>query len=330
MGKKTTVFKKMRTLALFLPTLLFSCQNPDDFDSKSTSGVTDDSLSSSLSLPSSTPSYDSDYESSESNPSSESSISSESSSSSSSASTEKYVTDGYWKGISLTSYGIEFRNELQAFIKAKKLKTIGYKSNTAILAKADADPDNSNNIISFYSGKSVSSWNKEHVWPNSRGTGDSGAGSDPHMLRACDSSINSSRGNTVYGTVSNTYDPASEGVQQYRGDASRIIFYTCMRYWDSPTKNTAHLHLTDTVPANKNIEGAQTNNEMGRISDLLNWNVTYKISDAEIRRNDVLEDLGFGRNPFIDYPEWVNRIWDITVKTSDIDTCYYRTSPLIA
>lgn len=143
------------------------------------------------------------------------------------------------------------------------------------------------------------------------------------MIRPSDPSDNSDRGNMVYGTVANTYDPASLGYPYYRGISARIIFYTCLRYWNKPTRNSKHLHLTDVAQPNS-ISAQNTDNQMGRISELLKWNEDYPIDEKELRRNDTLEKLGYARNPFIDHPEWVSKIWDVSVVTSDIDTCYYR------
>ena len=43
-------------------------------------------------------------------------------------------------------------------------------------------------------------WNREHVWPQSLGGGDtSGGGADLHHIRPSDAGVNSSRGNKKYG-----------------------------------------------------------------------------------------------------------------------------------
>lgn len=76
------------------------------------------------------------------------------------------------------------------------------------LQKSDADPDNSSNMIYFYTRNSVKktlsnggdSWNREHVWCQSLSNGhwgtDAGAGSDIFHIRPEYQSVNSSRGNT--------------------------------------------------------------------------------------------------------------------------------------
>ena len=91
-------------------------------------------------------------------------------------------------------------------------------------------------ISSFYTYTSATSWNREHVWPNSHGGGSGGdAGSpypdaDIHMPRPTISSENSSRGNSFFvegmNHSSNGWDPKTAGYDENsRGEAARITFY---------------------------------------------------------------------------------------------------------
>ncbi|MFN2424669.1 MAG: hypothetical protein ABR572_12935, partial [Cryomorphaceae bacterium] len=63
-----------------------------------------------------------------------------------------------------------------------------------ILKQSDRDPDNSQNVIQVYTGRSINGpqefnnnngWNREHVWPRSRGAFDTstGIGTDVHNLK---------------------------------------------------------------------------------------------------------------------------------------------------
>lgn len=71
----------------------------------------------------------------------------------------------------------------------------------------DQDPDNTNNVLLVYSGFSKPHdshhlvWNREHLWPRSRGLGTTGtvAGSDLFNLAPADPGVNSGRGNLAYG-----------------------------------------------------------------------------------------------------------------------------------
>ena len=78
------------------------------------------------------------------------------------------------------------------------------------LMQTDEDPDNSNNVILLYTGRSQAktykdnghngddAWNREHVWAKSRGFGGDpnqvrGPSTDIHHLRPCDRSVNTAR-----------------------------------------------------------------------------------------------------------------------------------------
>ena len=209
-----------------------------------------------------------------------------------------------WKNVDLTNYGIYLRDELADLINATSSKTIGYSSNNSILAKSDESPYTPGKVVPFYrDDHSVSSsWNKEHVWPNSRGAGESGPGADPQMLRPTNKSDNSDRGNNVYGVAgvdANTWDPASFGYEAARGESARIIFYTATRYGKSHG-----LYLNEDTSY---IKGKTK--YMGKLSRLIEWNNAYPVTAMEKLRNERLVKLGFARNPFIDCPNLANYIW---------------------
>jgi len=240
----------------------------------------------------------------------------------------------YWSGLTTdgSQYGNTFRSALQTIMKNKQTTSNpSYSSDTMwnVLAGADESPLDSSYIRSFYADPSTTTynvlktnhggtkgqWNKEHVWPNSRGAGESVVGNDPQMLRAAAVSLNSSRGNNMY-AASGAYDPASEGYTAARGEAARIILYTATRYYQmhgtgSKVGGTNGLELTN------NTSDATSNNTMGKLSDLLTWNNTYAVTTEEVKRNEYLTSAGYSRNPFIDHPDWANYIWDASgIRTS--------------
>ena len=119
---------------------------------------------------------------------------------------------------------------------------------------------------------------------------------------------NGSRGNSFYveGKKSPTsgWDPAMEsfGKESYRGDSARIIFYCC---------------IADTALTLVDLEDdATSNNTMGKLSDLLKWNLKYPVLEREQVRNEGAETLQGNRNPFIDHPEYACRIWGSTNSTT--------------
>ena len=163
----------------------------------------------------------------------------------------------------------------------------------------ETDPaDVSGKIICFYSGELISAtwdqgatWNREHVWPKSlsgdlyKKTDNSyrGAGSDMHMLRPTKSSINSSRGNKMFGTTGSCYEPRDE----VKGDVARILFYMSVHY-------------------DMDIEslGVASSIEM-----LLEWNKLDPVDEKEAARNEVVKSKQGNYNPFVDCEEFADLIW---------------------
>lgn len=163
------------------------------------------------------------------------------------------------------------------------------------LALTDADPNNSSNIILMYTGYSVSNkwdggntWNREHVWPQSLGWfKTTGAGADLHHIKPTNPSENSSRGNKLYGSTTNSkyYEPRDE----VKGDIARIIFYLMVRYEEADN------YTFKTVAESKEL--------------LLSWNELDPVDNFEKNRNEVAYSIQGNRNPFIDHPECANLIW---------------------
>ena len=88
---------------------------------------------------------------------------------------------------------------------------ISYDQVWNALKDTDQDPNNANNVILLYSGRSQSKttngggandWNREHVWAKSHGDFGTatGPGTDVHHLRPEDVSVNSARGNKDFDT----------------------------------------------------------------------------------------------------------------------------------
>lgn len=225
----------------------------------------------------------------------------------------------YYASIDDELMGEELLNALRALNAQKRTSTVGYSamgtSPSGQYKYTDYDPDTvkydangqpyGTACISFYSGHTMISWNREHVWPNTHGGNLVEA--DIHMPRPTIPSENGSRGHSFFieGMKSNKnegWDPAMEsfGEETYRGDSARIIFY-CMIA-------TNQLTLTDDGSRSANTK----NKEMGVISDMLSWNLRYEVLQREQNRNAGAQYLQGNRNPFIDHPEYACRIWGTT------------------
>ncbi|MCQ2742014.1 MAG: endonuclease [Bacilli bacterium] len=228
-----------------------------------------------------------------------------------------------WSGLDTGKYGAQFATELRNKMASVKTKSSSYDDLKTILCSSDLDPAGSGKMLGFYDATklnavwdSAATWNREHVWPDSRGVGKSGPGSDPHMIRPASVKINSSRGNSMYGESGSTYD-AGQYVEYYRGIAARIIFYTATYY--GKASGGGSLFLTN--------ETSVVTNAMGRISDLLKWNAKYPVQPSEIVRNEYLYANGYGRNPFIDNPEFASYIWTVdSSKGGNNSNNYVRTT----
>ncbi len=223
----------------------------------------------------------------------------------------------YYSGISDSLTGDSLLSALRSLNSTKRQSTVGYSSmgttpsgqfkytdyvTSTVKYDSNGQPYGTE-IVSFYSGNATKSFNREHVWPNSHGG--NVIEDDIHMPRPTISTENGSRGNSFYveGMKSTTdgWDPAMEsfGDETYRGDSARIIFY-CMLVDDRLSLIEAEKHSTSN--SNKDYM-------MGKLSDLIKWNINYPVLDREQRRNEGAEYLQGNRNPFIDHPEYACRIW---------------------
>ena len=86
------------------------------------------------------------------------------------------------------------------------------------LKDTDQDPNNANNVIEIYSGRSIAKsdngggvdqWNREHVWAKSHGDFGTanGPGTDVHHLRPEDVTVNSTRGNLDFDNGGSAVSP---------------------------------------------------------------------------------------------------------------------------
>jgi endonuclease I len=195
----------------------------------------------------------------------------------------------------------------------------------------DQDPTNSANVILVYGsgsrakslfGNGTGNWDREHLWPNSYGIDDeSPMYSDLVNLRPCDSPVNNDRSNNYYDESSpagpgyenpaNPLAPACsemsnvswEPPSNLKGDIARIMFYMDIRY--EGDNGEANLQLTDNTTLI-----TTTGMHMGKLSTLLVWHFLDPVDQIERIRNDLnYTSYQRNRNPFVDRPEWVEKIY---------------------
>lgn len=234
----------------------------------------------------------------------------------------------YYDDVDLNLTGISLKNALSNKIITTHTNNLSYTPGIWNASKeTDVNPDNENEVLLMYgysssgttartrginqNGGNSGDWNREHVYPNSRGTPDldqSGEDGPPyadaHNLRPCDVQTNSSRGNRLFaagsgnsGAVSGGWYPGDE----WKGDVARMMMYMYLRY-DSRT-----------LPTNVGVgSSASTPDDM--IDLFLQWNAEDPVSQIERQRNDYHGNQSNtyaqgNRNPFIDNPRLATRIW---------------------
>ena len=210
----------------------------------------------------------------------------------------------------------------------------------------DQDPNNSANLLDFYSKISINAawdggttWNREHVWPQSLSGGlygTTGAGADIHHIRPTISSINSSRGNQLFtdfdmikangsekkynGTlVAYTNGDYWEPIDDVKGDTARIVLYMYMHYSNEVDANKSYsyagnLRLTNIVYSDSGLDGA--------LEILATWNKMDPVDAFEANRNEECASVTHVRNPFIDHPEFVDLIWPTNASDSTYKVTY--------
>lgn len=211
-----------------------------------------------------------------------------------------------------------------------------------ILKIADQNPLNSNQVWLMYveqprsklefqeTGINTGKWNREHIYPQSRGGFTDGTSSTPdginfwlptnaddivaghadaHHLRAEDGPENSLRGNKDYGEYLGPV--GTQG--SWHGDVARALFYMAVRY--------NGLSVVNGNPANTTV------GQLGDLALLLQWNAQDPKDDFEMNRNNYIYTWQVNRNPFIDYPNLANYVfganfgqpWFSTLSNTDFD-----------
>jgi len=230
---------------------------------------------------------------------------------------------GYYYGAD-NKDGLVLKSFLHNLIDDHSAKS--YSSLWGYLAQTDKDPNNPNNVILFYTGWSDSNqnhggaqseWNREHVW--AKGHGDfgtaTGPGTDLHHIRPTDVSVNGKRasldfdnGGSIYidgdGATTNRVDSDSwEPRDEVKGDVARMIFYMAVRY----EGDEAQYDYLD-LEINNNVNNGSSP-LMGKLDVLLQWHIDDPVDDFEINRNDVIYGIQGNRNPFIDHPEFAEKVF---------------------
>jgi endonuclease I len=164
-------------------------------------------------------------------------------------------------------------------------------------------------------GAEGTGYNREHSWPASWYGGSGTPYTDVFMVYPTDNEVNNRRGSYPYGEVDSPtwtslngskLGPCSypgysgvvfEPIDEYKGDFARSYFYMSTRYYGedgswpgSPMTDGATL-----LPWAENM--------------LLEWHADDPVSAKEIDRNEAVYDIQSNRNPFIDRPDFVLKVF---------------------
>lgn len=250
------------------------------------------------------------------------------------------ASDSYYAGITATS-GKQLLGQIHDLITKTHTKYTSYNDckNTTIIKTTDAG-SKSGYVMEFYSQADIAgtwgsgnqgTWNREHVWPQSLSNdmwGQSNGGSDLHHIRPVETGLNSARGNNKFDEVSGGkavyYEDSNnknvaiggyvasgefEPLDFVKGDVARIVMYVYTHY------NT-YSNVGGTTNGSGGAFGTlKFSNVIGAGSEdacidlLLKWNREDPVDDIERNRNDAVYKIQGNRNPFIDHPEYADKIW---------------------
>jgi endonuclease I len=194
----------------------------------------------------------------------------------------------------------DLKDELKTIL-ARNYRNLGY-TNARDNMYGDIDNQNGNvtcvytgrvSTFSTRSGANSNSMNCEHTWPQSFGSSSEPQRADIHHLFPTDGGTNSRRGNNPFGLVTNPswtgggsklgsglFEPRDE----HKGAAARAMLYFAIRYQNY-------------------------NNFINSQEDILKqWHTTFQPTAWDIQRNEKIFGYQKNRNPFVDHPEFIERM----------------------
>ncbi len=236
--------------------------------------------------------------------------------------------------------GTEFRSALSNLITTTHTTLTTYYTGTNNLNTVfkTSDTLQEGYVTWFYTG-TISTYNgvmgstqgatsREHIWPKKGGNAykdtESNVGSDAHHLRPVEASFNTKHSDSQFDEVEAVVDNIVEEMNSinysnlcyldknkkafmpgvgYRGATARILMYVQTRWGDLYTDdNGCGLKFT--------TETNSTNPKLiGNIATLMKWHLEEPPTEEEKLRNEAVAKIQGNRNPFIDHPEYAERIY---------------------
>jgi endonuclease I len=172
-------------------------------------------------------------------------------------------------------------------------------------------------------------YNREHTMPKSWYGGSTTLvsatmpipGTDLFNVYPTDKKVNGVRGNQPYGetntpsftslngckygisSIPNIAGEVFEPINAYKGDLARNYFYMATRY------NIGSFAGTTVESAVALSDSFYTGFHSAFLAMLYRWHLADPVSQKEIDRNNAVYSIQGNRNPYIDRPEWVARVF---------------------
>jgi endonuclease I len=170
-------------------------------------------------------------------------------------------------------------------------------------------------------------YNREHSvpisWFGSPSTSTPGTATDYLFIFPTDGHVNGKRANFIYGEVASASFISLNGsklgsssfagltgtvfepIDSFKGDVARAFLYFVTRYQDDiPTWSS----ITEAAQAFDNNTFPSV--KINYLKLMLKWHNLDPVSQKEKDRNNGAYSFQGNRNPFIDSPQYVNRIWN--------------------
>ncbi len=209
-----------------------------------------------------------------------------------------------------------------------KYSTGGYENDGTVLDMYSENPNGPDPYNYVHGQKKCGSYsveadcyNREHVVPQSIFSEASPMVSDMHHIRPTDGKVNGMRSNYPFGKVGNasytskngtkvgsTTSPGYSGtvaepINEFKGDVARMVLYFATRYEDKLSGFKSNQILSTTK-----FPGLQT----WELNTLLLWHQQDPVSQFELDRNNATYLYQNNRNPYIDNPEFVTKVWGLS------------------
>ena len=256
--------------------------------------------------------------------------------------------DNYYQSLYRDARGVRLQLAIHNLVYSTHTTYVQYGEMRNHSSKTDMDPENTSKLLHFYTGWSGTSYgDREHVWPcaNSSGLWSRGAevvspdadisketykggGSDLYHVRSCDSNVNQTRGNSKFTEFTSadtdvSYYAEKSGAKYqlaisadkskaepndaYKGDIARMLCYIYIHYTalNGEEKYCGDLSLSNIM--------YKPNTESDEFiwKRLWAWNLIDPVSEQERMRNDNVQAIQGNRNPFVDYPELIGKMFNL-------------------